>query len=582
MIDRRECQRFHENLNQYFDDALSVEDRRRMDEHLGQCESCAAFKRNEHFGRRYLSSMRSSEVSRDETDAVVEKVMRTALKKIRKRASSLVPERELLEDRPRHVPPPTVRATLDSDPDTSSGSASHFNTKYSSKWRLLAAAACIMLLFVIADVIAEPLIAWVKTLWGTVDEFKSKPASLAMTSDGRGVTLSNHKGEVILSWESREDNGFLSAFDVESIEGSTHERLGIIATQSDTKPQLPLGLVAFHFYSPHSILWSRQVLQEHIPTNLPRRRDYEWLAEQLGIKKAKAFDVFPQVPGMEIVAIFQHETTLSTIHVYDTKGTLLWQFWHDGNIADVHYLSEPDLLVCQAVNGAVDVLRRGVKEASYFHPNVLFAVRPDLGNTKPTWVNTVDHVGGIEPAWYRALQSLPTTNAVRSIHLDYPNPGHDRSVVFDVLISLQTPVSDARFSMVMNGNGLEASHPRSLNDPYRRALSEYRSTPRDTELWWGNLPPIVNYEGVWLPGPRRTNENPAAWILDESRSDASVIEGATDDMRNVGFIDNSHYEHQHGHIDENGRINLCFTDDESAREGLWIPGNSDEDDSEEP
>lgn len=69
-------------------------------------------------------------------------------------------------------------------------------------------------------------------------------------------------------------------------------------------------------------------------------------------------DVFPDLPGHEVIAIHSHVRWSPTaVRVYDLQGRVRFEAWHDGFIDSAHWLSGPGLLVCVGVNS--EVLWRG-------------------------------------------------------------------------------------------------------------------------------------------------------------------------------------------------------------------------------
>jgi hypothetical protein len=118
---------------------------------------------------------------------------------------------------------------------------------------------------------------------------------------------------------------------------------------------------------------------------------------------AQAADVFPDSPGNEIIAIIRHNNWAPcAVRIYDARGTVLFEAWHNGWIASVAWLPGANLLVCAAENSEVTWYGRGVSGVHQLWPAVLFAIHPDRGR-RAGWVTTPSTPGSLSPAWYKCI-----------------------------------------------------------------------------------------------------------------------------------------------------------------------------------
>ncbi|MCC7387884.1 MAG: serine/threonine protein kinase [Phycisphaerales bacterium] len=91
-------------------------------------------------------------------------------------------------------------------------------------------------------------------------------------------------------------------------------------------------------------------------------------------------DVFPQVPGTEVIAIHRGERrSHSAIAVYAWNGVSLSTVWYDGHLDAVRYYPAAGLLVCAGINSEHEWSDYGLPQGPRFvHPEVVFAFRPSL------------------------------------------------------------------------------------------------------------------------------------------------------------------------------------------------------------
>jgi hypothetical protein len=120
---------------------------------------------------------------------------------------------------------------------------------------------------------------------------------------------------------------------------------------------------------------------------------------------AKCEDVFPDLPGVELIAIHRHFRYSPTcLRVYDLAGQVLFEIWHDGNLTSAHWMSESSLLVATGVNSELRWDQRGQPlSTADCHPLIILAARPVYGQRirrpiQPTFGSMPDAV-----VWYRCL-----------------------------------------------------------------------------------------------------------------------------------------------------------------------------------
>lgn len=343
--------------------------------------------------------------------------------------------------------------------------------------------------------------------------YEIQPASISVTPDGRVANLLDYRQQIMHTWGPTAAEYAIRAGAL--IERPTELGGGTVALlgfNQNAVELYPRELVAFDANNYEQVLWSRSVLDDELPGNLPEREGYKWMGTQFGVKTFEVFDVFSESPGKEIVAVFTHDpSSICTVRIYDLAGTLLWQCWHDGPVTDIHYLTESREIICVGWNSEVTVKHRGIEGSDAFHARVLFGLTPEFKATDPVWVNTIDHVGGIEPAMYKCLFDVPTLNFVTDVSVTFPHPEYNRDAFFKIEFGVATRLGRGSFSMTMDAQGHETDRPRTPDDRYSEALRDYSNTPSPDGLRWDDLPPILDWSVIeWLPGTRRDRSTTAS------------------------------------------------------------------------
>jgi len=172
--------------------------------------------------------------------------------------------------------------------------------------------------------------------------------------------------------------------------------------------------------------WPRRIEAADIPETLPLRTDGDFLADQFGVVGVRVADVFPEAlfpdcPGPEIIAVWQHaNTTHSAICIYDLRGDLYYRVWVDVMIGDMVWLPDndtganataggaraPGVLVLGGLNGAIPWSERSISPnevPSNPHPVVVFSIRPRLDYRVSDYVHESPGGGTLDPVWYRCV-----------------------------------------------------------------------------------------------------------------------------------------------------------------------------------
>lgn len=263
----------------------------------------------------------------------------------------------------------------------------------------------------------------------------------------------------LMEWDTGCEDGIVFA---ELIQGGMlgREEVALIGIQHQRDGEdLPGPLCAFETRNEYSLLWSSDDEQRRLRMPPPISDVEEGLFR---IRWVQTIDIFPdaQSPGPEIVALHRYQPYSPTaIRIYDVRGEVLWQVWHDGHLNNAYWLTESKQLVLCGVNSECTWADRGHPEVKYRpYPFVVFAVRPEFGRIHQEWIHTAGGKGTYEPEWYRCLLppgigsafgDLNPTVVVTSPRIEY---GAGYAVRFD-LRSKRPP--HAEITLVLDAHGAQ-------------------------------------------------------------------------------------------------------------------------------
>lgn len=236
-------------------------------------------------------------------------------------------------------------------------------------------------------------------------------------------------------------------------------------------------------------------LRDGEPLPDPHGRGYT--ARQFSCIYAGLFDVFPQHAGTEMVTCHVCEArSQSIIRIYDLRGDVLYEVWHDGPVGSCCWMADAGLLVFGALNAEVYWEDRGYEGVEEPHAKVIFAIRPRYRQPQHEFLTTRPGDGPSDPAWYRCLWP---PELVGSRENGWDVQGFDgplrgapgRSAV--VRVRCRAGYS---FWFEIDEHGHEIPETRSIDDTNRRALNAAATQPTGdlpdySLISLQNLPPIV-------------------------------------------------------------------------------------------
>ena len=322
------------------------------------------------------------------------------------------------------------------------------------------------------------IVLTVSATWFLVWYLNFRPHHMELTPDGREARLVSYDGAILHTWRSSEPGGISFA------ELVSRDRAGPLAVLGFNHRYDEPSRGAICAFDPGSDLcapvWERRINQVDL---FPELHAHGIDVAGFGVIWAMTEDIFPEVPGPEIVTAYAHAPhSPGVIAIYDTSGKLLYRIWHDGAPGSGYWMDDARLLVLTSLNSEVYWPQRGHPEAGAPHPSVVFALKPRVGYVGQTW--TTPSPGGETRTlvWYQCLLP-PAASKLASIQVGRPLPGYDpgRFVNFGLMLGPQHGLS-----WVLDAAGNEAPGSRTPSDQWRVD----KPLPVDYfEL--GDLPPIT-------------------------------------------------------------------------------------------
>ncbi|MCH7703053.1 MAG: serine/threonine protein kinase [Planctomycetes bacterium] len=232
---------------------------------------------------------------------------------------------------------------------------------------------------------------------------------------------------------------------------------------------------------------------------LPERHARVYKPQDFSVCTGGVFDIFPELPGLEIVVVYSHEAySQCFVRVYDLEGAVKYQVWHDGTIGHCRWLPDAELLVLFGNNAEAFWEDRGVSGVNNQHPLVLFAVRPKPGSIMSGFLQSAPGDGPLEPVWYRCLHPSNAADLLDDWGFDEAGPNEgDPGKSLRIRLELATDRrSHVRVSWDVDEKGIEIPHSRVVSDNYNRNRANlpegHPDRLPDPELFQlGDLPPII-------------------------------------------------------------------------------------------
>jgi len=210
-----------------------------------------------------------------------------------------------------------------------------------------------------------------------------------------------------------------------------------------------------------------------------------YTADQFGVRFAAVHDVFPEIPGPEIIVAYAHHNwTQCILRIYDLAGKKHYEVWQDAYPMSCWWMSGPRLLVFAGIDGEATWGERGFDfldpvsgmSSTAAHPRVVYAIRPQRGFIVADYLQTAPGDDPLCPEWYYAIE--PIGGWTPELQVAPPNAGgRDRTVQVLVEIQLEEGARGGVF-WELDEHGLPTGTKRGTTDPY----DSFRSTRPDIDL----------------------------------------------------------------------------------------------------
>ncbi len=314
----------------------------------------------------------------------------------------------------------------------------------------------------------------------------ARPYEVKLTPDGREARLVSMSGNILHTWETEANGGITFAKLVDRPPELGGGHLALIGFNQSDAGKFRGSLCAFDVARNRTEpLWYDRITDEDMPGDF---RDAAYTSEGFGVQsESTVADVFPDAPGKEIIAIYNHDLySPSFVCIYSMEGELLYQVCHDGAIIDVQWVSGSGQLVVIGNNSEAPWSQRVRHEIQRVHPLVVFALTPIPGHIGEQIVTSTSEAKATL-GWYKCVLPPEAVDLIGSIRFQPSPSGDDTSSYVRLSFRMKSnPV--AGVSWLVDDTGTEVPGTRVPNDEW---MLDSRS--RDlANLRLGELPPIIS------------------------------------------------------------------------------------------
>ncbi len=242
--------------------------------------------------------------------------------------------------------------------------------------------------------------SFVTTWW-----LNSRPAQVTLSEDGLTATVMSASGRVIKAWHAAPGARIRCARIVERPPELGGGPVLLTVVRNDPPdPATDDQLCVWDLRDLRSPLWTTPSSAPDIQRPLPDR----WEQDSFEVSVVTVADVFPDLPGPEIVTVHADTRSARCLRVYSLQGGQpLFEAWHDGGIESIYWMSGLGLIVCVGDSAEYSLAELGYVPHQNHNPKVLFAVRPVRGRLDG-WTTGKDVLqqGQATPGWYRWIAPI--------------------------------------------------------------------------------------------------------------------------------------------------------------------------------
>lgn len=332
--------------------------------------------------------------------------------------------------------------------------------------------------------------------WASIWWVNLRPSHVELNEAGSVAELKSYGGRTLLRWgDPRVRSRKISIAELVDVpEERGGGSLVILGLRSGLLDQNSAPLRAVDAET-GTIRWSARVTDDELISALQTRPHYEVHGAQFSVPVGGVWDVFdgPEFPGPEVVAVFSHAFSTRIIRIYSVAGECLFELWHDGTIAALHWDADHDMLVCVGDNKEVlEWQDRGIEAGG--DPIVVFALRPAPRYYGDGFMPTAGPRVADHPVllWYRCV--LPAQRAARlnDMGIERNESRPDEAVVRVTLRLEVDPVGSTAFGWDVDATGRFIPGTLAIAESYREAQRVDPTVPEPSAFYLGPLPRIVD------------------------------------------------------------------------------------------
>jgi len=312
---------------------------------------------------------------------------------------------------------------------------------------------------------------------------------------GYEARLLARSGRILHPWKSDSSTGIRLAQLVERPSQFGGGKLAIVAFTEHLGDSWTSLLRAFDVgHSLEKPVWEGRLDSD---ASLPDPHNRGYTPEQFCIQVAFVADIFPGNPGDEVVTVYNHHTfSQCIIRIYDLRGDVVYQVWHDAVLPNYYWMADARQLVFAGLNGQATWEERGYSGLHHPHPCVVFAIRPTLRFIANDFLKTEPGSGALSAAWYKCVFPPEATGSgasgfICSLQRPHLTPP-DRSVTFYLTLREDIEIT-VGWSIDEFGN--EVPNTRIVGDNYKRNQKlpdgDPDKLPDPNSFYLAPLPPII-------------------------------------------------------------------------------------------
>jgi hypothetical protein len=205
-----------------------------------------------------------------------------------------------------------------------------------------------------------------------------RPYRIVLAPDGSKARCFSWDGRPLHVWRGKHNDDVPFGEIVDRATAMGGRRLALVGFKEAVEPRFRDQLCAFDADGDlDTPLWTIGVALDDPVPDL-HNRGYD--GSQFHFHLALVADIFAELPGDEVVAVFQQQSsTQSIIRIHDLTGRLHYEIWHDAVLQSAYWAEPERLLVFAGINGTASYKDLGFDGLGTDHPKVVFAFRPRFG-----------------------------------------------------------------------------------------------------------------------------------------------------------------------------------------------------------